>query len=102
MKKYKYICAVQCRIMKVRKNIVVVVFMLLAGLIACVCAVRWKAWFGNPPEAAYPVPVVPDRVMLSMSPSRSQAWRRVSWRCDTVVREASVEVIDYVVVAYRL
>jgi hypothetical protein len=97
MKKYKYICAVQCRIMKVRKNIVVVVFMLLAGLIACVCAVRWKAWFGNPPEAAYPVPVVPDRVMLSMSPSRSQAWRRVSWRCDTVVREASVEVIDYVV-----
>ncbi|MBO5961278.1 MAG: metallophosphoesterase [Paludibacteraceae bacterium] len=80
--------------MKIKKIIIGTVMFVLLGVMASVCAVRWRAWFGNPPEAPYQVPAVPDRVMLSMSPSHSQAWRRVSWRCDTIAREASVEVID--------
>ncbi len=83
--------------MKKKQILTAVCVLLLVGALSTVCVMRWKVWFGNPPEAAYEVPDVPDRVMLTMSPSHSQAWRRVSWRCGTVACEASVEVVDYVV-----
>ena len=63
---------------------------LLVGLIV-LTIVRWEVWFGNPPEAPYVPSANPTRVLLTFGDNGEMS-RNVSWMCDTVVREAHLEV----------
>ena len=65
---------------------------LLLGCIV-VCCLRWKAWFGNPPEHPYTIPAYPNRIVLTMAPSHEYNWRRIAWRCDTIPSTAHLELI---------
>ena len=63
---------------------------LLVGIIV-LTIVRWEVWFGNPPEAPYVPSAHPTRVLLTFGDNGEMS-RNVSWMCDTVVREAHLEV----------
>lgn len=81
--------------MKSKKRLVIVLLLLaFVGGITFLCVSRWKAWFYNPQELSYVPPTVPDRVLLTMAPSASQHYRRVSWRCDSVLTTAALELIS--------
>ena len=56
------------------------------------CASRWRVWFHNPEEAPYVPTEVPARVLLTFGDEDGLHSRNVSWMCDTVLREAWVEL----------
>ena len=71
---------------------IVSAIILLAG--AIVCVLRWKAWFGNQPEAEYAVPVYPNNIVFSYGESAINS-RIVSWRADTMLQPSAVRLLSW-------
>ncbi len=65
---------------------------IVVGL-AVLCAVRWGAWFGNPPEQPYTPGTTPHRVLLTFG-NEGMFSRQISWTADTVLHPSFVELID--------
>lgn len=73
-----------------KKGIIIVIIILLAG---CGLVIwKWNTWFANQPEMTYITPHNQDRIILSMGEDATTT-RRISWRCDTILTEAYVEII---------
>lgn len=53
-------------------------------------AVRWRAWFGNVPEAPYTTPEVIDRITLTPG-QYFDSQRAVSWRCGETLQDSWIE-----------
>lgn len=69
---------------------------LLAALLlggGVLTAVRWEAWFGNPPEETYQPPSTPHRLLLTFG-NDGPLSRRVSWQCDTALQPSALELLD--------
>ena len=64
----------------------------LAGIVVCV--LRWKAWFGNQPEATYSVPAYPHNIVLTYG-EKAVSSRIVSWRADTVVVPSELQLLRW-------
>ncbi|MBR1563865.1 MAG: metallophosphoesterase family protein [Paludibacteraceae bacterium] len=79
------------RAAKISLSVVAVILVVAAAI---VCALRWKAWFGNQPEQPYSVPAVPHNIVLSYG-EKTQSTRIVSFRCDTVTAPACVELLNW-------
>lgn len=67
---------------------------IVVGALVIWCATRWRVWFHNPEEAPYVPAEVPARVLLTFGDEDGLHSRNVSWMCDTVLREAWVELED--------
>lgn len=65
----------------------------MVGALIVWCASRWDVWFHNPEEAAYTVPTMPSRVLLTFGDANGKN-RNVSWMCGDEIRDASVELVD--------
>ena len=77
------------------KNKRIIRFLILLIVVVAVgiwCSSRWNAWFHNPDEASYVPSAVPTRVLLTFGDKDGLQSRNVSWMCDTVLREAWVEL----------
>lgn len=75
-----------------KKKILITVLLIL-GLGGGLCIWKWNTWFYNPPELPYTTPASPDRVILSYGED-TETERCISWRCDTAVRPAEVELFS--------
>lgn len=58
--------------------------------LAVLLALRWRAWFGNPPEMPYAPPQMIDRVTLTPG-AHFTSTRTVSWRCDSIQQDSWLE-----------
>lgn len=76
--------------MKLKRNIAWAVCIVIVCSIVLIAVSRWNVWFGNPAEPAYAVGQSPSHILLTFGQDGS-ASRCVTWQCDTVIREASVE-----------
>ncbi len=68
----------------------IVVFSLLSIVLAAgiiVTILRWNAWFGNHTEQPYEVADFPHNIVLTCGEDATSE-RCISWRCDTVLRDA--------------
>lgn len=74
-----------------RKRIRRTIMILLLIAAGVVVAVRWNAWFGNPPEPPYTVDNTPHNLMLTLGQDGEHE-RVVSWRCDTVLRPSFLSI----------
>ncbi len=58
---------------------------LVAGVVITI--LRWNAWFGNHTEQPYEVADFPHNIVLTCG-EKATSERCISWRCDTVLRDA--------------
>lgn len=72
--------------------ITIFAIILMAGIV--ICALRWKVWFSNPPEAAYSVASAPHNIVLSYG-EQAVSSRVVSWRAGTQLQTADVELLSW-------
>lgn len=72
-----------------KKIYIVILIVILAGGTALVTW-KWNTWFGNIPEAPYTTPRQQDRIILSIGEDANS--RKISWRCDSVLTAAHVEI----------
>ena len=80
--------------MSVKKLIGLIGLVLLLGL-GILCSVRWKVWFGNPEEAPYTTPDVPQRILLTFGDADGNS-RNVSWSCGEEVKSSFLELASEV------
>ena len=80
-------------LMQTKRHIIYTSSLITIALLLLLCIIRWEAWFGNPPEKNYTAPSEPDRILLTMAPSQPENWRRISWRCDSTLTTAHIELI---------
>lgn len=66
-----------------------ILLLLVVGL-AVLLALRWRAWFGNQPEAEYRTPEYIDRVTLTPG-AHFDSERTISWRCGESLQDAWLE-----------
>lgn len=74
-----------------KKRYIIPLIILTAGVSLTIW--KWNTWFSNPPEAAYATPQVPDRIILTAGENATNT-RRINWRCDTMLTEAFVEIVE--------
>ena len=72
--------------------ITVSVILVLAGIV--ICALRWKAWFGNQPEAKYDVPDYPHNIVLTYG-EKAAISRTVSWRAGEEVQPSELQLLRW-------
>lgn len=75
-----------------KKNVGTWTLLVVVGALVIWCASRWRVWFHNPEEAPYVPTEMPARVLLTFGDEDGLHSRNVSWMCDTVLREAWVEL----------
>lgn len=76
---------------RMKKGIIIISIILIAG---CGLVIwKWDTWFSNQPEMAYTTPLGQDRIILSMG-ENALTTRRISWRCDTSLTRAYVEMVQ--------
>lgn len=73
-----------------KKRYLIPLILLLGG--ATLTVIKWNTWFKNPPEAPYSTPSIPDRLLLTLD-ENSETSRHLSWRCDSIVTEARLELV---------
>ena len=74
------------------KRLKISVMTLLVSLVAIWVWTRWDVWFHNPEEQAYVPSTMPEHVLLTFG-GQDGSSRNVSWRCDTIVKPSSVELV---------
>ncbi|MDO4692279.1 MAG: metallophosphoesterase family protein [Porphyromonadaceae bacterium] len=71
-----------------RRRLLIILFVLAVG-IGVLLKLRWRAWFGNPPEAPYTTAEQIDR--LTITPGQDFAsTRSISWRCGESLQPSEV------------
>lgn len=69
-----------------KKLIIISIILIILTGGAVLCTIRWNAWFGNPPEADYVVPVRPNNIICSFGKNNLE--RTIAWRCDTLLQDS--------------
>lgn len=74
------------------KKVFISLLVIVAGALALTIW-KWNTWFGNSPEASYTTPAYPDRIVITPGQDAASS-RTFSWRCDTVLAPAMVELFQ--------
>lgn len=74
---------------KRRRITLLILSAIIIGL-AVLLALRWRAWFGNPPEEPYAPPQTIDRITLTPG-AHFASTRTISWRCDSIMQDSWLE-----------